>query len=279
MKVQDRGSQWRRLIAGWLARLVRRSRPLDPTGLALRPARLRRSGGYAALQFTRGQTQSRMLAASPERLLIDYTRTMLAALLWRPRPGVIGMVGLGGGSQVKFIHRYLDATRLEVVENHPGVIALRREFRIPDDDARLQVVLDDGARFVAARPQRYDILLVDGYDASGIPAALATPAFHDACRAALRPGGVLATNLFCADPAPHVAHLRRSFGAGNVLVVDELKMSNQVVFAWNGDAPGGDPASVSGVLETLPAAAQAALLPALERVALALRRKGAKRRA
>ncbi|MBJ7573931.1 transferase [Luteimonas sp. MC1828] len=250
-------------------------RPLDPTGLPLRPARLRQVGDYTALQFTRGQTQSRMLGGSPDQLLIDYTRTMLAALLWQPRPRSICMVGLGGGSQAKFIHRHLPEARLEVVENHPGVIALRREFRIPDDDARLQVVLDDGARFLAARTARYDMLLVDGYDAGGIPAALSTPAFHDACRDALRPGGVLATNLFCADPAPHVERLRRSFGAGNVLVVEEARMSNQVVFAWTGAAPAGDEASLARVRASLPAAAQAALSASFERVAHALRlRKG-----
>jgi spermidine synthase len=269
--VQDRGIGWRQRIADWLAGLVVRTRPRDPTGLALRPARLRHSGDYTALQFTRGQTQSRMHGGTPDQLLIDYTRTMLAALLWRPQPRAIGMVGLGGGSQAKFIHRYLPHARLEVVENHPGVIAMRREFRIPDDDERLQVALDDGARFVAARPACYDLLLVDGYDASGIPAALATQAFHDACRDALRPGGVLATNLFCADPAPHVARLRHSFGAGQVLVVEEARMSNRVVFAWAGAAPSGDSASVGRVLAALPAAAQAALEPSLERVASALR--------
>ncbi|WP_343203869.1 transferase [Luteimonas sp. MC1782] len=258
----------------WLAGLRRRVRPLDPTGLPLRPARLRRVGAYTALQFTRGQTQSRMLGDAPDQLLIDYTRTMLAALLWQPRPRTICMVGLGGGSQAKFIHRHLPGARLEVVENHPGVIALRREFQVPDDDARLEVVLDDGARFVATRPGRYDLLLVDGYDAGGIPAALSTVAFHDACRNALRPGGVLATNLFCVDTAPHLERLRRSFGAGNVLVVEEPRMSNQIVFAWAGVAPAGDAADLARVRAALPAAAHAALSPSLERVARALRLRG-----
>lgn len=262
-----------RRIATWLAGLRRRASPLDPTGLPLRPARLRRVGAFTALQFTRGQTQSRMSGDSPDQLLIDYTRTMLAALLWHPHPRLICMVGLGGGSQAKFIHRHLTDARLEVVENHPGVIALRREFHVPDDDARLQVVLDDGARFVAARPARYDMLLVDGYDAGGIPAALATPAFHAACRDALRPGGVLASNLFCADPAPHVARLRDCFGADNVLVVEEERMSNQVVFAWTGAPPAGDEASLGRVRAALPAAAQVALSPSLQRVARALRRR------
>ena len=255
-----------------LARL-RGGRLRDPTGLPLREARLRRHGDFVSLQFSRGQTQSRMLASDPGHLLIDYTRTMLAALLWQPRPACIGMVGLGGGSQAKFCHLHLPGSRIEVVENHPGVIALRREFGIPDDDARLRVEFDDGARFLRARPGRFDLLLVDGYDPGGIPEALSTQAFYDDCRAALVDGGVMAGNLFCADPATHVERLQRSFGSDRVLVLEEAKMSNRVAFAWGGGAPAGDDASVERTRSALSIAALRELGPSIERVARALRRR------
>ncbi len=261
-------------LSSWFARL-RGTGGVDPTGLPLPPARLHRHDGYVSLQFRRGQTQSRMRGAEPDRLLIDYTRTMLAALLWRPCPARIGIVGLGGGSQVKFLHRHLAQARLEVVENHPGVIALRREFGIPDDDARLEVVLDDGARFIAARPGRYDLLLVDGYDASGIPAALSTPAFHAACRDALAPGGVMASNLHGDDPAPRIERLGEAFGAARVLVVEEEKMSNRVAFAWTGDAPDGRDACVADVHAALPAPARRELAGVLEWIARVLRARDA----
>lgn len=247
--------------------------PRDPEGRRLPAARLREHGGYVSLQFRRGQTQSRMRGDAPDHLLIDYTRTMLAALLWRPRPARIGLVGLGGGSQVKFLYRQLPGVRLEVAENHPGVIALRRAFGIPDDDARLEVAFDDGARFVAARPGRYDILLVDGYDAAGIPVALATAEFHRACRDALGPGGVLASNLHGGDPAVHVERLRAVFGADRVLVVEEQKMSNRVAFAWTGAPPAGDDACVEAARRSLDAEGRRTLGPSLERVAHALRRR------
>ena len=262
---------WIERLAAGLARL--RGRALDSTGRPLPPARLRRHGDYVSLQFRRGQTQSRMRGDRPDQLLIDYTRTMLAALLWQPRPARIGIIGLGGGSQVKFLHRHLRESALEVVENHPGVIALRRDFGIPDDDARLQVVLDDGARFVASRPGRYDVLLVDGYDDRGIPEALDTPAFHRDCRAALAPGGVLASNLHCEDPSPHVTRLAAAFGADRLLVVGEERMSNHVAFAWTGDAPDGRDGCVAAARAALPEAALRELAPALERVAAALRRR------
>lgn len=261
-------------LAAAFARL-RGAGPRDPDGRRLPDAGLREHAGYVSLQFRRGQTQSRMRGDAPDHLLIDYTRTMLATLLWQPRPARIGLVGLGGGSQVKFLYRQLPGARLEVAENHPGVIALRRAFGIPDDDARLEVVFDDGARFVAARPGRYDILLVDGFDAGGIPVALSTPAFHRACRDALVPGGVLASNLHGGDPAPHVERLREAFGEDRVLLVEEPNMSNCVAFAWTGAAPTGDDACVEAARTGLDAEGRRTLAPSLERVAHALRRRSA----
>lgn len=270
--VADGNTLWRRLAEAF-ARL-RGAGPLDPTGLRLPPARVHRHKGYVSLHFIRGQTQSRMRSDAPDHLLIDYTRTMLAALLWRPRPQRIGIVGLGGGSQLKFLRRHLPQARLEVVENHPGVIALRRAFGIPDDDPRLEVTLDDGARFIAARPARYDLLLVDGYDAQGIPEALSTPAFLGACRDALLPGGVMASNLHGDDPAAYVERLRGAFGVDHVLLVDEAKMSNQVAFAWIGEAPAGGVADVDAARAALSGGtAGRELAPVLERVARALRHR------
>src|SRR3954464_14339675 len=89
-------------------------------------------GNSRSLHFTRGETQSSMRLDRPDELRIDYTRTMMGFLLLNPRPRAITMVGLGGGSLVKFCRRYLPQTKMTVVENNPGVIALRKEFGIPE---------------------------------------------------------------------------------------------------------------------------------------------------
>jgi len=225
--------------AGWWNRW-RRPEPVaapaaqDGDGGGRQPL-VRRGWRYTELQFTGGVSQSRMRNFRPDQLLIDYTRTMMGSLLFRPRPALVAMVGLGGGSQVKFCHRHLPDTRVEVAENNPHVLALRRTFRIPRDDARLQVLLADGAQFVRERRGRCDILLVDGYDETGIPAALSSQRFYDDCRDALVPGGVMAGNLYATDYAAHVKKLQRSFGRGRVWMLEEKRQSNRVVFAWTGD--------------------------------------------
>src|SRR5690349_9988184 len=97
-------------------------------------------GNSRSLHFTMGETQSSMRLDRPDELRIDYTRTMMGFLLLNPRPRNITMIGLGGGSLVKFCRRYLPAAAVTVVENNPGVIALRKDFGIPDDGAGLRVI-------------------------------------------------------------------------------------------------------------------------------------------
>ncbi|MFC5577863.1 fused MFS/spermidine synthase [Lysobacter niabensis] len=221
------------LIAGW------RTAKAPPH---LRKPFIRRRTTTIELQFVRGTSQSQMLTREPDRLLIDYTRTMLGALVLAPRPRSIGIVGLGGGSQAKYCYRHLPGARIEVVENNPHVLALRRRFHIPDDDARFQVFLDDGARFLQVRRGRYDLLLVDAYDETGIPAALSTQAFYDDCRASLAEGGAMAINLYGADCDAHLERLQQAFGTERVMELREPRQSNSVVLAWAGARAADDEA-------------------------------------
>lgn len=226
-------------VNGWFEGLFERlaawlHRPAGARDEPMHRPFIRRRWNTTELQFVRGVSQSRMLTFAPDRLLIDYTRTMLGALVLVPQPRSIGMVGLGGGSQAKFCYRHLPQARIEVAENSPQVLALRRRFRIPDDDARLRILLDDGARFLQERPGRYDLLLVDGYDETGIPASLSSQRFYDDCRAALAEGGAMAINLYCVDARRHLDKLRRSFGEDRVLLLEELRQSNRVAMAWVG---------------------------------------------
>ncbi len=190
-----------------------------------------------ALHFSIGEIQSRMDLRDPYALDLEYTRTMMAFLLFVPEPGQIAMIGLGGGSLAKFCHRHLPGTRIHVVEINPHVIALRDEFHVPPDDERFRVVPGDGAHYVRHRTTRCDVLMVDGFDSDGLPGGLCSQRFYDEAFELLHPGGVMVVNLHFGhrDHARHVERIRRSF-AGAVLVVDDSDCSNTVVFACKGPA-------------------------------------------
>lgn len=190
-----------------------------------------------ALHFSMNEIQSRMALDDPYALDLEYTRTMMGFLLLRPDPRRIAMVGLGGGSLAKFCHRHLPGASIRVAEINPHVIALRDEFQVPPDDERFQVAHADGATFVRDDAAGADVLLVDGFTTDGLPARLCSQRFYDDCERILAADGVLVVNLHCGHRlyATWVDRLRRAFG-GNVLVVEDVDLSNGIVFACKGDA-------------------------------------------
>lgn len=196
------------------------------------------TGHTRALHFAKDEVQSRMDVRDPYALYLSYTRMMMGFLLFVPAPAELGMIGLGGGSLAKFCHRYLPRTRITVVELNPYVIALRDTFRVPPDDARFAVLEADGAAFLRETPIRFDVLLVDAYDETGLPEPLSTQRFFDDCRAALSEDGMLVVNLHADHPhhAVHVERIRRSFDDA-VLVVDDTSRDNRIVFADRGRPP------------------------------------------
>ncbi len=223
--------------------MSRRSRRTDPTlreepVTSTAPPFLHRSPSGLALHFSIHEVQSYMRSEAPDELALSYTRLMMGFLLWRPQPARIGLIGLGGGSLVKFCHRQLPHSRLEVVEIHPEVIALRDDFQLPPDDGRLSIRQADGVAWVRRQREAFDVLLVDGYDESGLPSALATRRFYNDCRAALRPDGLLVANLFADHPqhAQHLERLRHSFDQAVLAVADLESGVNQAVFAGGGGA-------------------------------------------
>ena len=200
---------------------------------------LHEENGELSLHFGFPTIQSRMLKADPERLLLDYTRTMMGFLLFQPAPSHIAMIGLGGGSLAKYCRRHLPDAEFTAIEISPDVVALRQTFAIPDDDARFRVVCADGADYVRRHANAFDVLLIDGFDRDGQPAQLCSAAFYDACQAALRPGGVLVVNL-CADDTGYGSYIGRiseSFN-GKAVVVEAEEGDNKIVFAGkDGDFP------------------------------------------
>jgi spermidine synthase len=192
--------------------------------------------GNRILHFSAPEMQSRMNLLQPDALDLEYTRMMMAFLMFDSTPSRITMIGLGGGSLPKFCHRHLPKTRIEVVEINPGVIALRDQFRVPKDNERFTIIEDDGARYVAAHGDHADVLLVDGFDRQGVPPALSSQQFYDDCAAHLTDNGIMAVNLHLSDPqhGDYLNRIRHTFGSSVFEVLDD-DLTNSIVFACKGD--------------------------------------------
>ena len=197
---------------------------------------LTESDGILSLQFDEWSTQSEMSIDDTDELVIPYTRAIMSFLLLAPSPTHVAMIGLGGGSLAKYCYRYLPGTEITTVEINPDVIALRNEFAIPADDARFRVLLGDGAEWVADSASQSnvqpDVLIVDGFDADGLPAQLSSQGFYDDCFAALADTGIMVVNMWKDYPHydEYLARISNSF-AGNRVIVDAEDGFNHIVLA------------------------------------------------
>jgi spermidine synthase len=147
------------------------------------------------LYFNVRLMQSEMSLKAPHDLAIRYTQKMMAFLLFQPRPKRIVLIGLGGGSLIKFCYQRMPSTQLTAVELDPNVIAFRDTFLLPPDDSRLQVLEADGAEFLENTEKGIDALLVDAFDKTGFAPSLANREFFDNAYAKLSGNGVLVINL------------------------------------------------------------------------------------
>jgi spermidine synthase len=192
-------------------------------------------GDKRRLEFQPGMVQSEMRLSRPDDLVLSYARAMMCFVLFHPQPEHIVMVGLGGGSLAKFCYRYLPHCRITVLELNPDVIALRDQFAIPRDNARFRVIEADAVAYMSKLDNSADVLLVDGFDADGLPPALGSAAFYADCRRALRPGGVMATNIFSYDPhyGAMLRRLRHAF-EGRICWFHGIAGNNRILFAVKG---------------------------------------------
>lgn len=215
------------------------------TRLRRRPAadsvHISEEDGIRYLHLGSDTIQSGMRLADPTELVLSYTRSMLAFLLFMPQPPArLVNIGLGGGSLAKWIHRHLRATQQVVIELDPRVIAYARHyFHLPPDDRRLKVIEGDGAAWIGAHPACCDTILVDGYDGRAQASELSDDAFYAAAAAALDPGGILVVNLWGNDRRfdANLQRIQRHFD-GRVCCVPAAQRGNVAVLAFR-DQPLG----------------------------------------
>ena len=108
-------------------------------------------GDIRSLHFGTFPRQSCMSLQTPHTLELTYTEAMMAALLLNPEPERVLIVGLGGGSLVKFILHHFPNCQIDVVEYRKDVVKVAHNyFQLPENDSRLNIHIGDGY-FVCTR--------------------------------------------------------------------------------------------------------------------------------
>lgn len=161
-------------------------------------------GGVRFLHFGSDWVQGAMRVARPWSLELEYTREMMGCLLLRDDvewPKRVLQIGLGAASLTKFWYRHFPEVKQTIVEINADVVSLAyQSFKLPHDPSRIDLQIGDGVAWmrdtVLPVRQRFDCIMVDGYDHNARFGALGSEAFYRDCRRQMSTRGVLVLNLF-----------------------------------------------------------------------------------
>jgi spermidine synthase len=202
------------------------------------------SQGIRSLYFEREADadmalQGAMRLAMPDQIELEYVQQMMMWMLFNDAPARIGQLGLGCAALTKFCYRYFEQAHITAVELNPQVIDVCREkFKLPDNDARLNVLAMNALEFVLDRANHatLDVLQVDLYDAQAAEPALGGVEFYQACAKCLSADGMMTVNLFCdgdKHSAAYAANLQAMQAAFDAVVwLPEVHDANVVALAF-----------------------------------------------
>jgi len=183
--------------------------------------------------------QGSMDMDDPTALVHEYVQRMMAWLLFVD-PATVPQrqavqLGLGAGSLTKFCAKVL-RMKTTAIELNPQVLhACRGWFHLPDDSAKLQVILADAAQEIK-KPQWWgtvDALQVDLYDDEAAAPVLDSAEFYADCRRLLTEEGCMTVNLFGRSSSfdRSVEKIAAAFGRDAIWAFKATREGNTVVLA------------------------------------------------
>lgn len=105
------------------------------------------------------------------------------------------VIGAGDGGVARELSKYKGLEQIDVVEIDPDVVRVCKEY-LPQtacgfDDPRVQVIYEDGLKFIRKKKNEYDLIIVDSTDPSGPGEVLFTREFYGNCMNALTEDGIM----------------------------------------------------------------------------------------
>lgn len=158
------------------------------------------------------------------------------------------IIGGGDGGMLREVSKHASVEHITMVEIDGTVVDMCKEF-LPNhsqgafDDARLNLVIDDGMRFVATTTEKFDVIISDSTDPIGPGEVLFSENFYQACHRCLNEGGVLVTQN--GTPFMQLDTVRNTAGRMNGLFADwhfyqaavPTYIGGSMTFAWGSTNP------------------------------------------
>ena len=106
------------------------------------------------------------------------------------------IIGGGDGGMLREVCRHAEIEHITMVEIDQAVVDMCKEY-LPHhsqgayDDPRVNLVIDDGMRFIANCTQQFDVIISDCPDPTGPAEVLFSEDFYHACHRCLTDDGIL----------------------------------------------------------------------------------------
>ncbi|MBA1232607.1 polyamine aminopropyltransferase [Pseudomonas viridiflava] len=153
------------------------------------------------------------------------------------------IIGGGDGGMLREVAKHTTVEHITMVEIDSQVVEMCKEF-LPThsngafEDSRLNLVIDDGMRFVATTQEKFDVIISDSTDPIGPGEVLFSENFYQACHRCLNEGGILVTQN--GTPFMQLSGVQTTAGRMNGLFADwhfyqaaiPTYIGGAMTFAW-----------------------------------------------
>ncbi|WP_421781923.1 polyamine aminopropyltransferase [Kiloniella litopenaei] len=167
-------------------------------------------------------------------------------LLSHPNPKAVLIIGAGDGTVLREVLKHKTVQQVTMVELDGALIKVCRDHfaTLLDgayDDPRLNLVIGDGAGFLASCEDQYDAIIIDSTDPDDNSTSLFTNNFYQNCKDRLTKDGVMVAQAGCPSYQPSILkHMRGRmlslFGFGGFYhAAIPTYVGGLHAFAWGSD--------------------------------------------
>jgi spermidine synthase len=171
-----------------------------------------------------------------QRLVFEYTQSIMAGLAFNQAPKRILIIGLGGGSLPKAFAEILPDTEVVSVEIDPAVAKLAKSYFDYQESDKIQTKIVDGRVFVKRalkNNQRFDWIILDAFNGDYIPEHLLTVEFLNETKSLLSQGGLLSANTFNGSKLYDYESVTYQRVFDQVRILKSPSKGNRIIFGCN----------------------------------------------
>lgn len=156
---------------------------------------LQRIDVFDSYEFGRFLTLDGFMMLTERDEFIYHEMIVHTPMAVHPNVRNVLVIGAGDGGVARELARYSDIESIDLIEIDEKVIEVCRKY-LPKtacgfEDSRVNIIIEDGLKYVRKVVDKYDLIIVDSTDPFGPGEGLFTKEFYGNCYKALREDGIM----------------------------------------------------------------------------------------